>query len=293
MTKTRFPKAALFLNQHKGTRRAKEKKKESPFLTQRRSDSFHSQENGASIEHQKQQEVDCLRNLRKECRLADIPVSDHIIFRFACYYNFNFELARTAIREKFDDPHLHLRMDGELKQQFENLVIFPLPDLMTKNNKHAVLYFNGCRHFPAETDTELLIKNMCYVFNHMSLTEEQCRNGVTMIVDLNHWTFKNFTNECANKFLKAMQNQVPTKVVSVLIVNFPRWFPKVYKVLRKMVSPSFAKRFIIIKKHNQLEYHLMHGYDQFLPQEMGYWRDSVEIVEDFVDMKVHEESSNR
>ncbi|CAJ1932370.1 unnamed protein product [Cylindrotheca closterium] len=130
---------------------------------------------------------------------------------------------------------------------------------------------------------------MCYVFNEMSLSEEQCRNGVVLIVDLNQWTFKNSTDECANKFLKAMKHQVPTKVASVLIVNSPRWFPKVWKVLKKMVSPSFAKRFVILKNQHQLQDYLMDGYENYLPVEMGFWRDSTEIVEDFVNMKIHAE----
>jgi len=293
MTKTKFPKAALFLKQHKRKRSSSDKEEgSSSTRTQSLSDdSFHSEDGGASTGHQKQKEGECLQKLKEGCRLANISVSDNIIFRFACYYNFDYEVAESAIAERVDDPHLHLRMEGQLMKQFQSLIIFPLPGLMTKNNKHEVLYFHACRHFPAETDTELLIKNMCYVFNDMSTTEDQCRNGVALIADLNQWTFKNFTNECANKFLKAMQHQVPTKVATVLVVNAPRWFPKVWKVLRKMVSKSFAKKFIILKNPNQLQDYLMDDCEKYLPLEMGYWRDSTEIVDDFVDMKLHNESN--
>jgi hypothetical protein len=184
-------------------------------------------------------------------------------------------------------------MDNELLDQFQNLVIFPLPGLMTKNKKHEVLYFHACRHFTATMDTEMLIKNMTYIFNDMSLTEQQCRNGVAMIVDLNHWTFKNFTPECSNKFFKALQHQVPTKVEAVYVVNGPRWFPNVYRHLfKKMMTKSFAKKVHILKKPQQLQNHLMDGCEKYLPVEMGYWVDSTEIVDDFIDWKRHTESNH-
>ncbi|KAL3927594.1 MAG: hypothetical protein SGBAC_013024 [Bacillariaceae sp.] len=283
----------FFLKPQKKKGDASEKEEGSPCMTyESLSESSHSQD-GASTGHQKKQqqkEEECLRKLNETCRLENIPASDNSIFRFACYYNFNYELARAAISEKFDDPNLHLRMEGDLRQQFENLVIYPLPGLMTKNKKHEVLYFHACKHIPAEMSSEMLIQNVLYVFNEMSMTEEQCRNGVAMIVDLNGWTFKNFTNECTNKFLKAVQHQVPTKLESVYIVNAPRWFGKVWKMMKKMIPKSFAKRFVIVKKPEQLQEHLMAGYESYLPFEVGYWR-STEIVEDFVDMKVHAESS--
>ncbi|KAL3934986.1 MAG: hypothetical protein SGBAC_009404 [Bacillariaceae sp.] len=214
--------------------------------------------------------------------------------RFACYYNFDYDLARTAISEKNDDPYLHLRMDGKLKRQFEHLVMFPLPGLKTKNMKHEVLYFRASRHLPGEMDAELLIKNVCYIFNHMSMTEEQCRNGVALIVDLNQWTLKNFSPEIANKFLKAIQHQVPTKVATILIANGPSWFPKLYRcVIKKMLASSFAKKQHFLKHPRQLQDHLMDGYEKYLPSEMSCgWQDSSEIVEDFIDQHVYEESSN-
>lgn len=292
MTKIIFPKAALFLKRARPN--AIEKAEGSSlFTTKSISNSLlsDSSRSDASSEHrQNQKEEQCVRSLQDNCRLANIPASDNMIFRFACYHDFDFDEARAAIAKKFADPHLHLRMEGDLRQQFENLVIYPVPGLMTKNMKHEVLYFHACKHIPAEMSSEMLIQNVLYVLNEMSVTEEQCRNGVAMIVDLYQWTFKNFTNECTNKFLNAMQHQVPTKVESVLIVNAPRWFPKIWKMMKKMISKSFAKKFIIVKNANQLQDHLMHGYERFLPHEVGYWC-ATEIVEDFIDMKVHDESN--
>lgn len=293
MTKLNFQKAVNFLKKKQEKKITQEVDViETSLRTQSLSESIRSLDS-TFFSEQNQKEEECLRRLVEECHSANIPISYNMIFRFAAYYNFNYELSRVAIAEKFDDPHLHLRMEGELLEQFESLVVFPLPGPLTKNNKHEVVYFQAARHFPSETDTDLLIKNMCYVFNDMSLTEEQCRNGVVLIADLNNWTFKNFTNECANQFLNAMQHQVPTKVAFVLVVNAPKWFPKTWKVLKKMVAPSFAKRFIILKQTSELNDYLMDGYENYLPTEMGYWRDSAEILEDYIDLKLHDEANHR
>lgn len=290
--KSFYSKASFF---KKRKRDSTEKMQRGPSFATLISTSDHTsnfQESAADM--QRRREMECLLDLKHGCRMANIPVSDNTIFRFAAYYDFDYDLARMAILERFDDPHLHLRMEGQLMQQFESLVVFPLPGLKTKNNKHEVLYFHAARHFPGETDTDLLIKNMCYVFNDMSLTQEQCRNGVAFVVDLNQWTFKNFTNECANKFLKAMQYQVPTKVAAVLIVNSPQWFPKVWRcVLKKMLSESFVKRVHILKHPNHLQDYLMEGYEKYLPMEMAPgWQNSTEIVEDFIDKKLLDESNH-
>ncbi|KAL3929593.1 MAG: hypothetical protein SGBAC_012137 [Bacillariaceae sp.] len=268
----------------------------SSFLTQRSvsSDSFDGQDSATS-ESQWRREQECLLHLIEGCRLAKVPASDDMIFRFACFYSFEYEVARSAILQTFDDPHLHLRMEGELITQFQNMVIFPLPGLKSKNKKHEVLYFHACRHFPAKTDTALLIKNLLYVFNDMSLTQEQCRNGTTILIDLKHWTFKNFTPECANKFLSALQHQVPTKVAALLVVNAPRWFPKVYRcVFKAMLTASFTKKLHILKNPQHLQDYLMDGYQKYLPSEMSCgWQDSNEILDDYIDKKVHHESSNK
>ncbi|CAJ1961501.1 unnamed protein product [Cylindrotheca closterium] len=290
MTKIIFPKAGLFLKQHQKQNDAKDIDGGSSFTTEIHSDSSLD---GASTDRQNRKEQECIRKLKEECRFANISASDIIIFRFACFYDFHFDKARTAIVQKFDDLHLNLRMEDKLCEQFQNKVIFPLPGLMTKNKKHEVLYFHASRHFPATMDTEMLIKNMTYIFNDMSLTKEQCRNGVAMVIDLNHWTFKNFTPECSNKFFKALQYQVPTKVEAVYIVNAPNWFPKMYRHLfKKMMAKSFAKKVLILKHPQQLQNHLMDGCEKYLPVEMGYWVDSSEIIDDFVDMKLHSESNH-
>ncbi|CAJ1961485.1 unnamed protein product [Cylindrotheca closterium] len=293
MTKTMFLKSLLPHKRH-FRKQTRENEDGASVATENHSESSMSPANSAELHTQKEEE--CLRKLKEDCHLRKMSASDMTIFRFACFYDFVYEKARSALVEKYNDPHLSMQMEDKLCEQFQNKVIFPLPGLRTKNKKQGVVYFHAARHFTATMDTEMLVSNMTYIFNDMSLTEEQCRNGVAMIIDLNHWTLKNFTPECSNKFFKALQYQVPTKVETVLIVNAPRWFPKLYRHLfKKMMAKSFSKKVHILKKSEQLQTHLAEGYEKYLPVEMGYWVDSTEIVDDFIDWKRHNEesSSNR
>ncbi|CAJ1961507.1 unnamed protein product [Cylindrotheca closterium] len=291
MPKIMIPKAARALMQRENNSLDKDKVGSSIKPDSILSDSSHSQDS-TSADPQTRKEHKCIRKLKEECHLANIAVSDNVIFRFACFYNFNFDKARPAMLEKFDDPHLHLRMEDQLYEQFQKKVMFPLPGLRTKNMKHEVLYFRPSRHLPTKMDTDLCIRNMTYVFNSMSLTEEQCRNGIAFISDFNHWTFsKNVSIADSHKFSMALQGQVPTKVEKILIVNAPSWFPKLYRhFFKKMLSKSFAKRVHILKHPQQLQDHLMDGCEKYLPVELGYSVDSTEIVEDFVDFKRYTES---
>jgi hypothetical protein len=128
----------------------------------------------------------------------------------------------------------------------------------------------------------------------MSATEEQCRNGVAFIIDLDQLTRETLTHLSFNKFLGAMEHQVPTSIEVILLVNVPSWFMGTWKSLRKTaVSETFAKRFHFLGGSNQLGDYLMTGYEKYMPRELGYWRDSNEMVEDFIDKKVHFESCNR
>jgi len=237
-------------------------------------------------------EMQCLRKLKEGCQLVNIPMSDNLIFRFALQCDFDYDLARRTIVDKYDDPHLYLKMEGSLLRQFESLVLFKLPGIKTKNNKQEVLYFRAHRHRQSKRSTELLIKNLCYVLNDMSLTEEQCRNGVAFIIDLDLLVRKNFFNDCT-KFLTALEHQVPTRIQSVFFLNAPSWFMGKWKSLSKIsVSESFAKKFHFVGSPQQLGEYLMNGYEEYLPRELGYWRDSTEMVEDFIDKKVHDEETS-
>ena len=111
-----FSKASLF----------KKRKRDSSETTRRLSDTFNEHKS-VSSESLQEREMECLLDLIDGCQQANIQVSNKTVFRFAAYYDFNYDRARAAILGRYDDPHLHLRMEGDLMEQFENLVVFPLP----------------------------------------------------------------------------------------------------------------------------------------------------------------------
>lgn len=89
--------------------------------------------------------------------------------------------------------------------------------------------------------------------------------------------------------MEALQGKmVPTKVELFLIVNPPKWFGKIFKIMKPMLSKSFSKKTHIIQD-DQLGEFLMEGYERHLPDEfqMGLVR-SEEILEDYVDLKRYE-----
>lgn len=253
-----------------------------------------STDDGMEIhETRRRLEVECLIQLKEGCRKANINASNEMIFRFACFYDFDCKVAQKAILEKYDSHHMHLRMEGDLLHHFEALVMFPLPGLKTKDHKQDVIYMYAARHFPSDHDNDTLIENMSYILNDLSRTAEQCRNGVASIIDLHKWTFKNFTNECCRKFIQAGQGQhVPTRVGTILVVRAPSWFGKVWKVIKTMMTGDFATRVHILKDTSMLKDYLMEDYEKYLPSEMSEgWRNSEELVEDYIDSRIYDELS--
>jgi len=71
-------------------------------------------------------EEDCLKSLRKLCNMVNLPLSEASMFRFACYYSFDFKRSKRAIRDNFfNNPYLSLRMEDSLVKQFEKKIFFP------------------------------------------------------------------------------------------------------------------------------------------------------------------------
>jgi hypothetical protein len=57
-------------------------------------------------------------------------------------------------------------------------------------------------------------------------------------------------------------------VTHFLIVNPPKWFGKVYAIMRKMLSPEFQKKVHMIPV-GKLDWLLQLGYEDYLPSELG------------------------
>ncbi|KAL3936758.1 MAG: hypothetical protein SGBAC_007995 [Bacillariaceae sp.] len=240
---------------------------------------------------QKDPDAECLKKLQRFfTEDSTRSISDDIIFRFACFHDFEYWEAFVGLQEYDANRRLHLRMDGELLTQFQTKTIFPLPGLKTKDYRCNVFYMRPSRYIPAEMSTSNVVDNLCFVLNDLSQTKEECQNGVAFIANMKGWTMKNFSHDYCFQFMQALQGkQVPTKVELFLIVNPPAWFGRVWKVVRPMLSKSFSRKVHIIKEHRLGEF-LMPGYEKFLPDEFscGY-KDAAEICEDYEDLKYHED----
>eukprot|EP00980_Cylindrotheca_fusiformis_P011556 scaffold2737_cov99-Cylindrotheca_fusiformis.AAC.2 len=221
-----------------------------------------------------------------------MEVSPETIFRYACFHSFDMSKATDAIETSYDCPYLHLRMQGRLEQQFQSKIIFPLPDLTTKEGKSSVIYMRPSRFVPARMETERLIESLCYVFNDMSDTREKCQNGVTVIANMKGWKIENFSKDSWSLLMQALQgDMVPTRVDMFLIVDPPAWFQKnIWNTsLRQMVSSSFAKSVHIIREEHLSDF-LKPGFEQFLPEDLSSgWKRTTELLDDYIDKKRYED----
>ena len=182
-------------------------------------------------------------------------------------------------------------MEGSLVDQFLEAIVFPLHGLKTKDDKSEVLYFRQSRFMPSKKRNQMLMENFCYVLTDMSRTEERCRNGVVMILNTKGFIDgRNHDEESIALFAQVVQGQlVPVKVTMVLVVGSTTRFQNSWKQIQALLSPSEVKKFQFVSQ-DKLGDFLMSGYDQYLPDELGGCRYCMELSEDYVDLKVHEES---
>ena len=245
----------------------------------------HTQKNKGNSKTQ------CLKRLKKFVTQTTVrPISDITIFRFAHFYKFDYYDALDALKNYDSNKRLRLRMEGDLLLQFQTKTLFPLPGMKTKDYKCDVFYMRPSRYVPCEMKTSDLIDNLCFVLNDLSRTKEQCQNGVAFVANMNDWTMKNFSYDYCLQFMQCLQGKmVPTKVLLFLIVNPPSWFGRIWKIVRPMLSRSFAKRIRIIKEERLGEF-LMNGFEKYLPDEFSCGlKDTAEVYEDYEDLKYYQD----
>mmetsp|Transcript_35597 Transcript_35597/g.86220 ORF Transcript_35597/g.86220 Transcript_35597/m.86220 type:complete len:266 (+) Transcript_35597:19-816(+) len=238
-------------------------------------------------------EVECMFRLKEFCKHHRITLSHDMVFRFACFHSFDFEAASKAIKKSYTSRFLYLRMDSYLVEQMQETIVFPLPGLKTKDNKSEVLYYRQSRFMPSEARNQRLVDNICYVLNDMSQTEEQCRNGVVVVLNTKGFIDgRNHNEESISLFARALQGKlVPTKVRFALFVGATKRFENSWAQIKELLSPDYVKRFRFISE-DKLQDYLMDGYEQYLPDELkGGCRDCIEIAEDYSDLKSFQERS--
>lgn len=247
-------------------------------------------------------EANCISEIKDCFRKFGIRVSDELVFRYASFYNFDAEEAIDGIHEDNGNRYMKLKME-DLEEQFETNAVFPLPKLKTRKSDSEVIYMKPSRVNPnnseddgssSSSSNDRFIESLCYVLNDLSQTVEQCRNGVTVIADMQDVTKENFNKEHCASLMQALQGEmVPTRVQTFIIVSPPAWFHKVFKWMKSKGSKDFLRKVHLIKQ-DQLAQFLMEDYELYLPDDLsGGYAVGSEICEDYMDLKSAQEEQSQ
>jgi len=240
--------------------------------------------------------IACMNDLRRYCLEEGIEMSNQELFRFACFHQFNVQKAKDAVDENRDNAFLDLEMKSTMRSQFmDTKLLFPLTGLTTKKHHSQVIYTRASRCKLADDDMTKILESLCYVMNDFSQTEEQCRNGVAIVTNMEGFQREQFDLQDWHQFLIALQGGlVPTKVTLVLLVNPPSWFEKhVWKKVKSSMLAQFRKNMHIITP-DKLGDHLMEDYRAYLPTELDHgYRFADEVIEDYVDLKEFQDQQKR
>ena len=240
-------------------------------------------------------ENSCLNDLRRYCAEDGIEMSEQRLFRFACFHKFGLEKAKDAVDENRDNAFMDLQMRSDMKGQFVTKLLFPLPGLTTKKHNSQVIYSNPSICNNGDDDMTKVLESLCYVMNDFSQTEQQCRDGVALVTNLEGFKKEHFDHTEWHQFLLALQGTlVPTKVTTVLMVNPPSWFKQdVWKKMRSSMPAQFRRNVHIITS-DELGDHLMEDYRAYLPTEFAHgYRIADEIIEDYVDLKSFQDAQKQ
>jgi hypothetical protein len=244
-------------------------------------------------------EEDTMSGLRQYIAEQGMEMSEQRLFRFANFNDFDLAKTKDALDENRDNAFLDLEMHGELRGQFVNKMLFPLPGLRTKKHNSQVIYSRPSRskNDPADPDAMTkVLQSLCYVMNDYSQTEQQIRDGVALVSNLQGFTLDQFDELEWQQFLLALQGTlVPTKVTAILIVNAPSWFQRdVWKKMKAHMPYKFRRNVHIISSTEKLADYLMEDYRAYLPTELDHgYRSASEVIEDYIDLKSFEDQQKR
>ncbi|KAL3928808.1 MAG: hypothetical protein SGBAC_012485 [Bacillariaceae sp.] len=231
-------------------------------------------------------EKQCFRQLKKWCWDSDLIVEDSLIMRFSHFHNFDIERTKTALEEHQDNQLLRLQMRGPVLKQVQQGALLPLPGLKTKMEGSEVCYFRPSRFSPQTTDSSMLIQNLCYVLNDLSSTEEQCRQGVTFLANMKSFSTKLYDEELWLEILNVLQgNVIPTTISLFIVLNPPTWFGRIWRQMKTHMSASFLQKVRLVETEDLPEY-FEQGYETYLPDDMQGWRNTSEMLEDYIDRRI-------
>ena len=188
--------------------------------------------------------------------------TDEQILRIVMFCSFDAKRSLTLMR-RTDPRHFNLSA-SDLKLQLETKTLFPCPGLKTSKGS-SVFYMRPSRYSPKETPVSLIIDNLVYVMDKMSLQQET--KSIAFVANMEGWTMSNFSYDYCRKFMNVLQGRnFPAKVDLFLILNPPAWFGKVWAIMKPMLSTSFRKKVFMIND-DELPFFMMLDYEKFLPDD--------------------------
>ncbi|KAL7569205.1 hypothetical protein ACA910_016763 [Epithemia clementina (nom. ined.)] len=241
-------------------------------------------------------ERQCFDNLRIRWKALhpDRPYSDEMYLRFArCSpgkTKFN-EKTAWRVMNRFDRRYLVLTA-SRLESQLLSKTLFPVPGLTTKEG-HDVFYMRASRYFPRQTSTKAIIDNLAYCMTTMVEKEKNCAEGIAFLSYMTDWKMQNFAPDYFIQFLRTLQGRVPVRVRLFLIVNPPKFFDRVWMIIKPLLAKEFQNKVRMIPEEALGDY-LMDNYTEYLPDDMATGTQPSDVmVHDFVTYRKHVENKHQ
>jgi CRAL/TRIO domain len=122
--------------------------------------------------------------------------------------------------------------------------------------------------------------------------EKNATEGIGFLANMDDWHFDNFNVNYCYQFMMVLQGRIPARVRLFLIVNPPKWFGAIWKIMKPMLSSDFRKKVYMIPE-SELGEHLMAGYESYLPDDVKSGRAPTDaMVQDFVTYRKLAEASS-
>jgi hypothetical protein len=206
--------------------------------------------------------------------------TDEQMIRILRYKGFNLDRALGLMR-RMDPRHFQIN-SFDLKEQLESKTLFPVPGLKTLEGSNC-FYMRPCRYRPDDTATSTIIENLIYVMDTYAERDPELIDGIAFIANMNDWAFENFSTDYCRQFMQVLQGRkFPAKVNLFLIVNPPKWFGKIWNIMKPMLSSTFQRKVHMISE-DELGFFFKQGYERFLPDEFLEGEASTDqLVEDFI-----------
>ena len=171
----------------------------------------------------------------------------------------------TRLLKRMDPRHLQMTAE-ELEPQLLSKTLMPIPSLKAFTAED-IFYMRPSRFVPGETTTSAVIANLIYVMDSFYERHRDTSRSIGFIANMNDWTMENFNMDYCWQFMEALQgHRAPVSVDLFLIVNPPKWFDKIWKIMMPMLSPTFRKKVHMIPEKD-LDKSLEPGFEKHLPDE--------------------------